>query len=347
MSDDSTMRAVFDGTLQSAAEYDPFGGPIVSPIGTAYGFTGELTDDNGLVYLRARYLAPSLGTFASRDPWRGSASAPRTWNGYAWVEGNVVNRVDPGGMAAGIAACESSAPLIEALKTTARSSTEYDGVSHYTRGIGLSATMPFPYSYDDDDNAPLTDEERKKKADQELCSKWAEGIKKQLDLLVSRIRELRLDRHNLWDIRLLPGSDNRRIIGDEDKGSWRTHQVQANETKAGLKDRVGKFKRGPNHGEPCPDPDNLVSSTESVLAVVIDDIVPDRVAQQEQSGQPQTPPDPANIDIYPPSAPHAQCDLICQLLLLLAGKAATDGVFAPGGLSGGFSRGGSQPLVFF
>ncbi len=50
------------------------------------------------MYLRARYLAPSLGTFASRDPWRGSASAPRTWNGYAWVEGNVVNRVDPSGM---------------------------------------------------------------------------------------------------------------------------------------------------------------------------------------------------------------------------------------------------------
>ncbi len=62
----------------------------MAPVGTAYGFTGELTDGNGLVYLRARYLAPALGTFASRDPWRGSASAPRTWNGYAWVEGNVV-----------------------------------------------------------------------------------------------------------------------------------------------------------------------------------------------------------------------------------------------------------------
>ncbi len=93
-----SVRGVFDGTLQSAAEYDPFGEPIVAPIGTAYGFTGELTDGNGLVYLRARYLAASLGTFASRDPWRGSASAPRTWNGYAWVEGNVINRVDPGGM---------------------------------------------------------------------------------------------------------------------------------------------------------------------------------------------------------------------------------------------------------
>ncbi|MBK9121511.1 MAG: RHS repeat-associated core domain-containing protein [Chloroflexi bacterium] len=93
-----SVRGVFDGTLQSAAEYDPFGEPIVAPVGTAYGFTGELTDGNGLVYLRARYLAPGLGTFASRDPWRGTASAPRTWNGYAWVEGNVVNRVDPGGM---------------------------------------------------------------------------------------------------------------------------------------------------------------------------------------------------------------------------------------------------------
>ncbi|MBC6957617.1 MAG: RHS repeat-associated core domain-containing protein [Chloroflexi bacterium] len=94
-----SVRGVFDGTLQNAAEYDPFGEPIVALAGTAYGFTGELTDGNGLVYLRARYLVPGLGTFASRDPWRGSASAPRTWNGYAWVEGNVVNRVDPGGMA--------------------------------------------------------------------------------------------------------------------------------------------------------------------------------------------------------------------------------------------------------
>lgn len=31
----------------SAAEYDPFGEPIIAPIGTAYGFTGELTDGSG------------------------------------------------------------------------------------------------------------------------------------------------------------------------------------------------------------------------------------------------------------------------------------------------------------
>ena len=34
---------------QSAAEYDPFGEPIMAPAGTPYGFTGELTDGNGLV----------------------------------------------------------------------------------------------------------------------------------------------------------------------------------------------------------------------------------------------------------------------------------------------------------
>ncbi|MBK9122419.1 MAG: hypothetical protein IPM16_04760 [Chloroflexi bacterium] len=87
------------------------------------------------MYLRARYLAPGLETFASRDPWRGSASAPRTWNGYAWVEGNVVNRVDPGGMAAGIAACESSAPSVEV--STRRAAT---GASSSVVGVAYLAS---------------------------------------------------------------------------------------------------------------------------------------------------------------------------------------------------------------
>lgn len=84
-----SVRGVFDGTLQSVAEYVQCGESIVAPLGTAYGFTDELTDGNGLVYLRARYLAPALGTFASRDPWPGSATAPRTWNGYAWDKADV------------------------------------------------------------------------------------------------------------------------------------------------------------------------------------------------------------------------------------------------------------------
>ncbi|MBK9122421.1 MAG: RHS repeat-associated core domain-containing protein [Chloroflexi bacterium] len=332
-----SVRGVFDGTLQSAAEYDPFGEPIVAPIGTAYGFTGELTDGNGLVYLRARYLAPSLGTFASRDPWRGSASAPRTWNGYAWVEGNVVNRVDASGMAAGIAACESSAPLIEALKTTARSSTEYDGVSHYTRGIGLSATMPFPYSDDEDDKTPLfplttveTRTPEQMERDRKLCEKWANDIKRLLENLLRRISDMRLDRHNLWDIRLLDPPQNSRIINGKYVGTWKGHRDQAVGLKSGIETRIETFKNGPPHAPPCRDPDNHVSSTQSVLATIdIEAVIPDRVAQQEQSDQPQTPPDPIPFQQVPVDPLYIPCDAACQLArwLLLIGAA--------GGLAGG------------
>ncbi|MCC6567290.1 MAG: hypothetical protein IT298_16130 [Chloroflexi bacterium] len=50
---------------------------LLSAGSNSYGFTGELTDGNGLLYLRARYLAPGLGTFASRDPRRGRGSEPQ------------------------------------------------------------------------------------------------------------------------------------------------------------------------------------------------------------------------------------------------------------------------------
>jgi RHS repeat-associated protein len=58
---------------------------------SGYGYTGEPTDGNGLVYLRNRYYAPGLGVFASVDPLE-------TANRYAYVGGNVVNRVDPSGL---------------------------------------------------------------------------------------------------------------------------------------------------------------------------------------------------------------------------------------------------------
>ncbi|MCU0498860.1 MAG: hypothetical protein MUF87_16025 [Anaerolineae bacterium] len=58
-----------------------------------YGFTGEQTDPNGLIYLRVRYYQPSLGMFASLDPWEGSCARAMRLNGYSWVEGNVINAI--------------------------------------------------------------------------------------------------------------------------------------------------------------------------------------------------------------------------------------------------------------
>jgi len=76
-------------------------GEVLGPTGTSqteYGFTGEPTDGNGLVYLRARYYAPALGTFTGLDPLEGGMDSSGSLNRYTWVDGNVPNRADPSGM---------------------------------------------------------------------------------------------------------------------------------------------------------------------------------------------------------------------------------------------------------
>jgi RHS repeat-associated protein len=82
-----------DGAPLESRLYTPYGEPLSSTgtPQTIFGFTGEPTDANGLVYLRARYYNPALGVFPTLDPMEDG-------NRYAWVGGNVVNRVDPSGM---------------------------------------------------------------------------------------------------------------------------------------------------------------------------------------------------------------------------------------------------------
>jgi len=75
--------------------YNPYGVPDGAVDG--YGFTGEMTDANGLLHLRARYYDPTVGVFASLDPFEGINSRPMSMNGYSWVEGNVANWTDPSG----------------------------------------------------------------------------------------------------------------------------------------------------------------------------------------------------------------------------------------------------------
>lgn len=65
---------------------------------TPFGYTGEPTDTNGLVYLRARYYNPALGVFPSLDPLEGDMARAGSLNRYSWVEGNVPNAVDPSGL---------------------------------------------------------------------------------------------------------------------------------------------------------------------------------------------------------------------------------------------------------
>jgi len=94
-----SVRALADNSaaLTQIMDFSPYGVPQGS-YGTGFGFTGEYTDANDLLYLRARYYAPEMGVFTALDPWEGKTCTPMSLNGYSWVEGNTINRVDPTGM---------------------------------------------------------------------------------------------------------------------------------------------------------------------------------------------------------------------------------------------------------
>ncbi|MBE2192666.1 MAG: RHS repeat-associated core domain-containing protein [Anaerolinea sp.] len=90
-----SLRGVVNptGEVLEGQDYAPYGTPFgqTGTPQTPFGFTGEQTDPNDLLYLRARYYVPELGVFPSLDP-------VEEGNRYGYVGGNVVNRVDPSGM---------------------------------------------------------------------------------------------------------------------------------------------------------------------------------------------------------------------------------------------------------
>ena len=82
-----------------AQSFDPYGNPYVHSVDgvTCWGFTGEQTDANELVFLRARYYQPRVGRFLTKDPWPGNLTKLLTLNRWSYVEGNPINLVDPSG----------------------------------------------------------------------------------------------------------------------------------------------------------------------------------------------------------------------------------------------------------
>jgi RHS repeat-associated protein len=87
------------GEVLYTASYDPYGVLFeLSGTGTSnLGFTGEYTDPNGLLYLRARYMNPAIGTFLSRDPVEGMINRSISRNMYIYASANPVIYVDPSG----------------------------------------------------------------------------------------------------------------------------------------------------------------------------------------------------------------------------------------------------------
>jgi RHS repeat-associated protein len=107
----SSVRMQLDDGLDidGMRHFDPYGTPFGEQIQTAFewtpfGYTGEPTDDNGLVHLRARYYNPELGTFTALDPFEGLHDRPMSLNGYSYAHGNPVMNTDPSGEFLGLGA---------------------------------------------------------------------------------------------------------------------------------------------------------------------------------------------------------------------------------------------------
>jgi RHS repeat-associated protein len=63
-----------------------------------YRYSGEQHDPaTGWYYLRARYMDPATGRFATPDPWEGALSDPRTLHRYTYTPDDPVNYADPSG----------------------------------------------------------------------------------------------------------------------------------------------------------------------------------------------------------------------------------------------------------
>jgi len=87
------------GEVTLSKSYDPFGNNLLS-LGTGetvFGFTGETTDANGLINLRARYFNPEQGRFITRDTWEGDVNTPPSLNRFTYAHDNPVMNTDPSG----------------------------------------------------------------------------------------------------------------------------------------------------------------------------------------------------------------------------------------------------------
>ena len=98
----STMQ----GGLIGKQRVDVFGLPLAQPLAPTatelaaqkHSYTGHLHDKaSGLTYMKARYYAPELGMFLSRDPARGTLMDPRSRQPHLYAHANPVNNVDPDG----------------------------------------------------------------------------------------------------------------------------------------------------------------------------------------------------------------------------------------------------------
>ena len=129
-----------DGNITDTYEYDTYG-KMIAHTGDTYamfgynGRDGVITDDNGLIYMRAQYYSPELRRFINADVVAGDISDAVTLNRYAYANGNPVSFVDPFGLSVDVRMCKSS-------------NEESDGETRYeTVGLDSDENICYVYTY--------------------------------------------------------------------------------------------------------------------------------------------------------------------------------------------------------
>ncbi|MBU7017668.1 MAG: RHS repeat protein [Theionarchaea archaeon] len=86
------------GNPITEATYKPFGETSAAGDEEPYLYNGKEKDSTGLYYYGARYYAPEIGRFTTRDPLSGDALSPQTLNQYVYCLNSTLKYVDPQGM---------------------------------------------------------------------------------------------------------------------------------------------------------------------------------------------------------------------------------------------------------
>jgi len=90
------------GAVVEKFQYSPFGVLVKGNASKTpflfNGMYGVMTDENGLLYMRARFYSPEIRRFVNRDVLLGGIADGQTLNRFAFVGGKPVSFVDPFGL---------------------------------------------------------------------------------------------------------------------------------------------------------------------------------------------------------------------------------------------------------
>jgi RHS repeat-associated protein len=92
------------GNITEAYVYDPFGRPINGQLSDNrfryLGRHGVMDEENGLLYIRARYYSTKRGRFITKDPTTGKDGDSQSMNRYIYALNNPVRLIDISGLSA-------------------------------------------------------------------------------------------------------------------------------------------------------------------------------------------------------------------------------------------------------